>query len=424
MADSLLMTDLYQLTMAQAYFECDMHAEAVFDLFVRCLPDNRRFLLAAGLEQVVEYLESFGFRQRELTYLSSLGLFSQRFLDHLSTVRFTGTVLAMAEGTPCFASEPIVRVSAPIIEAQLVESRLVNLLHLQTLVASKAVRLVLAAAGRELFDFGMRHAHGAEAALYGARAAYLAGFAGSATVLAGQCFGIPLAGTMAHSFVEAHDREEEAFRRFVATSAVPTTLLIDTYDSERAARKVVALARQRREAGLPRLISAVRIDSGDLAAQAVRVRAILEQGGADEVRIVLSGGLNEDRIRDIRRASAPADAFGVGTDLIVSEDAPSLDMAYKLAWYADRPRRKLSAGKATWPGRKQVYRRGDGRDCWREDCIALEGEGFSGGEALLQPVMRERRPACRHAARSAAGPTILPRAGESFTGSGARRRTG
>jgi nicotinate phosphoribosyltransferase len=318
MTRSLLMTDLYQLTMAQAYFMHDMHAEAVSDLFVRRLPPSRRFLLAAGLQQAIEYLEAFAFSAQELTYLSGLGLFSQRFLDHLATLRFTGSVHAMSEGTPCFAGEPLLRVTAPIVEAQLVESRLLNLVRLQTLVASKAVRSMLVPAGRRLIDFGLRRAHGAEAALYGARAAYVAGFDASATVQAGACFDVPLSGTMAHSFVEAYEEEEHAFRDFLTASTAATTLLIDTYDSERAARGVLSLMKERRAAGPPQSVAAVRIDSGDLGAQAARVRAIFEEAGATAVQIVLSGGLNEYQIRELLAAGTPADVFGVGTNLTSS----------------------------------------------------------------------------------------------------------
>lgn len=384
------MTDLYQFTMAQVYFERGMHGEAVFDLFVRTLPRTRNFLLASGLASVIEYLEGFRFQAAELEYLAGLQRFSRAFLDYLGTLRFTGSLIAMSEGTPFFAGEPMLRVTAPLIQAQLIESRLLNLMHLQTLLASKAARFVLIASGRRLIDFGMRRAHGAEAALYGARAAYLAGFDATATVQAGEQFGLPLAGTMAHSFIEAHGREQDAFRAFLDASQAPTTLLIDTYDSERAARRVVELVRERRAAGLPERVAAVRIDSGDFVREARSVRAILDQGDCRQVQIIVSGGLDEQRVEHMLQAGAPVDAFGIGTDLMVSQDAPALDMAYKLSSYEGEPRRKRSPGKETLPGRKQVYRRRSPSGELLLDCIGLEDEALE-GEPLLQPRMREGR---------------------------------
>lgn len=385
------MTDLYQFTMAQVYFERAMHGEAVFDLFVRTLPRTRNFLLAAGLAQVIDYLEGFRFQPSEIEYLASLARFSGPFLEYLEALRFTGSVIAMPEGTPFFAGEPIVRITAPLIQAQLIESRLLNLMHLQTLIASKAARFVLIASGRRLIDFGMRRAHGAEAALFGARAAYLAGFDATATVLAGEHFGLPLSGTMAHSFIEAHGREQEAFRAFIEASQAPTTLLIDTYDSRRAAHRVVELVRERRAAGLPERVAAVRIDSGDFIREAQAVRRILDEGDCREVQIILSGGLDEQRVQRMLQAGTPVDAFGIGTDLMVSQDAPALDMAYKLASYEGRPRRKRSPGKETLPGCKQVYRRRSAHGDWMLDCIGLEDEALE-GEPLLVPVMQGGHP--------------------------------
>jgi nicotinate phosphoribosyltransferase len=387
---SVLLTDLYQLTMAHAYFELDMHETAVFELFVRRLPRTRRFLIAAGLEQVVQYLEGLHFPPDDLEFLASLKMFPQKFLDHLAKVRFTGALHAMREGTPFFADEPILRVTAPILEAQLVESRIINIAHFQTLIASKAARCVLAARGRRLVDFGMRRAHGAEAALYAARAAFLAGFDATATVEAGRRFGIALSGTMAHSFIEAHDREEEALRNFLVTRPGTDTLLIDTYDTERAAERVATLMRERGAGERDGRVQAVRIDSGDLAAQARAVRKIFDARGCRDVQIVLSGNLDEYRIAALLAQGTPVDAFGVGTHLDVSADAPALDMAYKLEEYAGRARRKRSAGKATWPGRKQVYREHDAGGESVGDCIALADE-VPAGEPLLGEVMRDGR---------------------------------
>ncbi|HEY1873576.1 MAG TPA: nicotinate phosphoribosyltransferase, partial [Steroidobacteraceae bacterium] len=244
-----LLTDLYQLTMGQAYFALGMQDNAVFELFVRRLPETRRFLLAAGLEQALEHIEDLRFSEDDIAFLATLGRFRRDFLEYLRSVRFTGAVHAMPEGTPFFANEPIVRVSAPILEAQLLESRLINIVHFQTMIASKAARCVIAARGTQLIDFGMRRAHEADAAVFAARAAYLAGFDATATVEAGRRFGIPLSGTLAHSFIEAHDREEQAFRSFVLTSPEPTTLLIDTYDSARGLQRVIALARELAQSG-------------------------------------------------------------------------------------------------------------------------------------------------------------------------------
>ena len=387
---SALLTDLYQLTMAHAYFELGMNETAVFELFVRRLPRTRRFLLAAGLEQALAYLETLRFDAAELEYLSGLGAFSPAFLDHLAAMRFTGSVHAMPEGTPFFADEPILRVTAPILEAQIAESRVLNIVHFQSLIASKAARCVFAAGGRRLVDFGMRRAHEADAALYAARAAYLAGFDATATVEAGRRFGIPVSGTVAHSFIEAHDREEDAFRRFVAVTRGPATLLIDTYDTERAARRAVALAQALKAGGDPQRIQAVRIDSGDLAAQARSVRSTLDAHGCGEIRIVLSGSLDEYRIDELVRGAVPVDAFGVGTQLAVSADAPALDMAYKLESYAGRGRRKRSTGKSTWPGAKQVMRERAALGEPMRDHVVLEGEEAP-GEPLLAEVMRAGR---------------------------------
>jgi nicotinate phosphoribosyltransferase len=385
-----LLTDLYQLTMAQAYFELGMNEPAVFELFVRRLPATRQFLLAAGLEQALDYIEGLSFGEEDIAFLATLGRFRANFLDHLGTVRFTGAVHAMPEGSPFFAGEPILRVSAPILEAQLLESRLLNIVHFQTLIASKAARCVLAARGRQLIDFGMRRAHEADAGVLAARAAYLAGFDATATVAAGRRFGIPLSGTLAHSFIEAYDREEQAFRSFVLSSPEPTTLLIDTYDSTRAVQRVIALARELAQRGSEHGIRAIRIDSGDLAAQARMARAAFDAHDCREIRIVLSGGLDEELIERLTREEVPVDAFGVGTALDVSADAPALDMAYKLQEYAGKPRRKRSPGKATWPGVKQVFRERTASGEYRCDRVARADEQVA-GEALLIEMMRDGR---------------------------------
>lgn len=385
-----LLIDLYQLTMGQAYFLNEMRQPAVFELFCRKLPESRRFLLAAGLEQVVDYLENLRFSGSEIDYLAGSGLFCTRFLDYLAGLRFTGSLHAMPEGTPFFGNEPILRVTAPIIEAQLVESRILNIIHFQTLIASKAARFLLAGGGRRMIDFGMRRAHAADAALYAARAAYLAGFDATATVEAGRRFGIPLSGTMAHSFIEAHDREEDAFREFVGCYPGEATLLVDTYDTRCATELVGKLARERAIRHGQSRIRAIRIDSGDLAEDARAARAILDRHLCHDVEIVLSGGLDEDRVAELVRANVPVDAFGIGTALDVSADAPALDMAYKLQEYAGKPRRKRSPGKATWPGTKQVFREHDAQGRLAGDSVGLDMEMLP-GQRLLVPVLEGGR---------------------------------
>jgi nicotinate phosphoribosyltransferase len=409
--DSALLTDLYQLTMANAYFQRGMHETAVFELFTRRLPRCRRFLIAAGLAPALEYLQALHFDARELQFLAGLELFAPAFLDQLATMKFSGSVHAMPEGTPCFANEPILRITAPIIEAQLVESRIINLVQYQTMIASKAARCYLVAQGKRLIDFGMRRAHGSEAAVYASRAAYLAGFDATATVEAGRRFDIPLAGTMAHSFVEAHDSEEQAFRTFLASRSRPSTLLIDTYDTERAAARVADLAREYRASGSSASVQGVRIDSGNLAELAIAVRRIFDQRDCPELQIALSGNLDEYRIADVLAAGAPVDAFGVGTALDVSADAPSLDIAYKLQEYAGVARKKHSPGKVTWPGRKQVFRERDGSGQLLGDQIGLVDEMLD-GEPLLQEVMRAGRPIAAQPSLSGIRQYCLARLGE------------
>lgn len=382
---SLLLTDLYELNMLQAYQQAGMAETAVFEFFVRKLPPGRNFLVAAGLEQVVTFLESAAFTDEEIGWLATQPGFSRAFLDSLSALRFTGDIDAMPEGTIFFPDEPILRVAAPLPEAQLFETRIINLLHFQTVVASKASRMVLAAGPMTLADFGLRRAHGAEAGLLAARASYLAGFAGSATVLATQRFGVPASGTMAHSFIQAHDDEAQAFEHFARSRHKGVVLLIDTYDTEQAARKVVELAPRLAAEGHD--LKGVRIDSGDLAEHARRVRAILDAGGLQWVQIFASGGLDEWALRRLVDAGAPINACGVGTSLSTSEDAPALDCAYKLQAYAGQAKRKRSEGKATWPGRKQVYRRYDAGGIMTDDLLTLVDDRAS-GEALLRPVMR------------------------------------
>jgi nicotinate phosphoribosyltransferase len=382
--DSPLLTDLYELTMLQAYFDCAMNDTATFEFFVRKLPPQRNFLLAAGLEQVLDYLASLQFSAGDIALLASTGRFSSEFLTSLETLHFTGDVYAMPEGTAFFTDEPILRITAPMREAQLVESRVMNLLHYETVVASKAARVAMAGPGKLLVDFGLRRAHGAEAGMLSARASYLAGFSGTATLLAGVRFGIPVFGTMAHSYVQVCHDETAAFEYFARSQPRNATLLIDTYDTEVAARKVVRLAERLRQEGI--VLQGVRIDSGDLAEHARRVRAILNAGGLPHMTIFASGNLDEYRLHELMQSRAPIDGFGVGTRMNTSADAPYLDCAYKLTEYAHEARRKRSEGKATWPGRKQVYRRYLKDGTMAGDCLTVEGD-MREGVPLLQPAM-------------------------------------
>jgi len=372
-ATSPLTTDLYELNMVQAYLDQAEDKEAVFEFFVRRLPARRGFLLAAGLDDALAYLESLRFSSSEIDWLKSTGRFRSNLIDYLAGFRFTGDVHAMPEGTACFADEPLIRITAPLPMAQLVETRLINILHFQTLIASKAARMVLAAPGKILSDFGLRTAHGAEAGLFSARASYIAGFAGAANVLAGERYGIPVVGTMAHSFVQVHDDEMIAFENFARARPEGVILLIDTYDTEAGTRKVVDLAPKLKADGIA--IRGVRIDSGDLAGMARNVRVILDAGGLKDVIILASGGINEDVLQTMMAGKAPIDGFGIGVNLDASIDAPSLDCAYKLQEYAGKPRRK------------QIWRAysSDGRMCG--DILSLENDSLS-GEQLISPVMR------------------------------------
>ncbi len=384
--ESPLTTDLYELNMVQAYLDRGEDKEAVFEFFVRRLPERRGFLLAAGLDDVLAYLETLRFSPGEIDWLKSTKRFRSNLIDYLAAFRFTGDVHAIPEGTACFPNEPLIRITAPLPMAQIVETRLINILHFQTMIASKAARMVLAAPGKILSDFGLRTAHGAEAGLFSARASYIAGFGGAANVLAGERYGIPIVGTMAHSFVQVHDDEMTAFENFARSRPEGVILLIDTYDTEAGARKVVELAPklQGRRHRDPRRAHRQR---QSVRTMARKVRGILDAGGLEEVIILVSGGINEDVLLKMAAAKAPIDGFGIGVNLDASIDAPSLDCAYKLQDYAGRPRRKLSEGKQTWPGRKQVWRAYDAHERMRGDVLSLESDRHD-GEALVVPVMR------------------------------------
>jgi nicotinate phosphoribosyltransferase len=387
--DAALLTDLYQLNMIQAYLEHGKTETAVFEFFIRDLPPQRQFLVAAGLEQALVFLESFRFRPEDLEWLEGTGRFGADLIQYLAALRFEGDAHALPEGTICFANEPLLRITAPLPVAQLVETRLINLLHFQTLIASKAARFVLRAPGKLLVDFGLRRAHGAEAGLLAARAAYIAGFAGTATMLAARDFAIPLYGTMAHSFVQAFDREADAFAAFADSRPDHLVLLIDTYDTQAAAQMVVAIAPKLAAAGIP--IEGVRLDSGDLITLSRSVRQILDSAGLRDTTIFASGGIDEPELAAMIAQRAPIDGFGIGTSLTTSHDCPALDCAYKLQEYAGVARRKRSSGKSTWPGRKQVWRAygPDGR--MAGDVLSLE-QDVRNGEPLIQPVMKSGKP--------------------------------
>lgn len=384
-ANAALLTDLYELTMIQAYWALGMEDEAVFSLFVRRLPARRNYLLSCGLEDVLHYLETLHFTPDSLAYLATLPYFRPEFLEWLQGFRFSGSVHAVPEGTPIFGEEPILEVVAPLAEAQLVETFIMNQVQLQTVLASKAARVVRAAEGRPVVDFGARRAQGVDAGVRSARAFYIAGIDSTSNLLAGSLYGIPVAGTMAHSYVQAFEGELAAFRAF-ARIYPETTLLVDTYDTIAGVRRVVELAR---ELGPEFRVRAVRLDSGDLAMLSIRAREILDAAGLERVEIFASGGLDEDEIARLLACGAPIDGFGVGTALAVSKDAPALDIAYKLTEYAGQGRTKLSPGKRILPGRKQIFRREEGGQAVG-DILARHGEDLP-GRPLMLPVMAEGR---------------------------------
>jgi nicotinate phosphoribosyltransferase len=387
--DAALFTDLYELTMAAAFFREGMRETATFSLFARRLPSTRAFLVAAGLEDALEYARGLRFTGDALEYLRSLGRFEPRFLNFLAGLRFTGEIRAVPEGTVLFPDEPLLEVTAPVIEAQLLESALLNATHLQSVLASKAARVVLASGGRDLAEFGLRRSHGTDAALKAARCAWITGFASTSNVLAARAYGIPVSGTMAHSFVTAFGDELEAFRAYARAFPDSATLLIDSYDTLEGARKAVTVARELAERG--HALAAVRLDSGDLLALSREVRRILDEAGLPGIRIVASGGLDEHDVKQLLASGAPVDSFGIGTRLNVSADAPSLDLVYKLVRYGDRDVLKLSEGKETWVGAKAIYRALDAPGRAAGDVLALAEEPAPtvGGESLLEPVMRD-----------------------------------
>jgi nicotinate phosphoribosyltransferase len=384
-----LLTDLYELTMAAGYLQTRFDATAAFELFVRHLPAKRNYLVAAGLEQALDFLENVHFTKEEISYLRRHPVFCNirdEFFDYLSAFRFTGDVWAMPEGSLVFPGEPLLRVVAPIIEGQIMETYLLATLSYQTMIASKAARVVTAAQGRQIVEFGARRAHGSQASLLAARAAAIGGCEGTSNVLAGQQFGMETYGTQAHSWVMAHENETEAFRHFLEAFPAHSVLLLDTYDVRAALKTIVRMGRK--PAG-------VRLDSGDLAKDSRWVRQQLDRAGWKDVKIFASGDLDEYRIAKLLANHAAIDAFGVGTALATPGDAPHLNLIYKLVEVERagkvREAAKLSAAKVTYPGRKQVLRYSNSRGQYVNDKITLEGEPANGGESMLIEVMRNGR---------------------------------
>ena len=381
-----LLTDLYQLTMAQGYFNDRKMDRATFSLFIRSYPLNRAFFISAGLHDVLKYLENFALDGPALDYLSKQNLFTNDFLKFLEKVRFTGDVWAVPEGQLFFKDEPILEVSAPVIEAQLVETFIINQINLQSLIATKAARCVLAAGKRAVVDFALRRTHGVDAGMKVARSSYLAGFAGTSNVLAGKRYAIPTVGTMAHSFVSSFEDEIDAFRSYAASFPENATLLIDTYDTIAGARKAVEVAKEMAVRG--QRLKGVRIDSGDLAELGIKVRKIFDHAGFQDVKIIGSGGLDEYDLSELSAAQIPFDSYGVGTKMGTSSDAPYSDMAYKLVEYGEKPVLKRSPGKISWPGAKQVFRQRNNQGQLEKDIIGLRDERITGTEALLRKVMK------------------------------------
>jgi nicotinate phosphoribosyltransferase len=383
-----LLTDLYELTMAAGYVQSQSDARASFELFVRSLPARRNYLVAAGLEQALDFLENVRFSEREISYLRGLPLFrnvAPEFFAYLSRFRFTGDVWALPEGTIYFPGEPLLRVTAPIVEAQLVETSLLSILHFQSVIASKAARITTAAAGRQVIEFGSRRAHGVEAGFLAARAAFIGGCEGSSNTYAGEHFAIPIYGTQAHSWIMAHADESEAFRAFLDIFP-EATLLVDTYNVRAAVEKIIALGRKPH---------GIRLDSGDVLADSSWVRERLDRAGWADVQIFVSGDLDEERIQALLSKGAPIDGFGVGTALSTSSDAPSLGVIYKLVEVEFGGRvhsaAKFSEEKHTYPGRKQVFRFSDTGGMYCRDIIGLEDEIFADAQPLLVPVMQQGR---------------------------------
>lgn len=381
MAVPPLLTDLYQLTMMKAYLDNGKTEEAAFELFVRELPENRNYLIFCGLEEVFQVIENLRFSESDIDYLYSLKLFPDRFLDFLKEFRFTGKVYSVRDGTPFFAQEPVLRVEAPIYQAQLLETALMNQVHISSLAATKAARIYTVARGRAIADFSLRRTHGSDAGLKVAKYSYVAGFNGTSNVLAGKLYGIPVIGTVAHSFIMSFESEGEAFRAYLRSYPDKAILLVDTYDTVEGVKRAIEAAK---EMGVE--LKGVRLDSGNVVELSKLVREILNEAGFERAKIIVSGGLDEYRIDEILKAGAEVDAFGVGTKFGVSSDSPYIDFVYKLVEVGGKPVMKTSPGKKMYPGKKQVFRKKEG------DVVGVWGEELP-GRPLLELVMEgtERR---------------------------------
>ena len=381
-----LFTDLYELTMAQAYFQHDELSEATFSLFIRQNPANRGFMVSSGLNDVLEYFEYPPFNENDLSKLHSTGIFASEFLEYLGGIsKFTGSIRAIPEGRIFFANEPILEITGPVVQAQLAETYIINQINFQTLLATKSARCYVAAQGRGLADFASRRTHGTDAALKMARASYIGGFQSTSNVLAGLNYGINLSGTMAHSFISSFPSEIEAFRAYASSFPHRTVLLLDTYDTIRGAHNAAVIGKELEETGSQLL--GVRLDSGDFDGLSRQVRGILDDAGLSYVNIIASGGLDEFQIETLVRSNAPIDQFGVGTKVGVSADAPWSDMSYKLVEYNQLPVMKLSTDKISMPGKKQVFRYLDDRNLFDRDVIGSINEDLGGTEHLLRQVL-------------------------------------
>ena len=389
-----LLTDFYELTMCASYLENKRNEAATFDLFIRKLPPNRSYFVFAGLEQVLLFLENVKFSEDQIKYLKGQK-FGAEFLEYLKDFRFAGDVWSVPEGTIVFPDEPLIRVTAPIIEAQLIETFLLNTVNLQTMLATKASRVVCSARGKPVIEFGLRRTQGTDAGMKAARCSYIAGAEGTSNVLAGMKYGIPVFGTMAHSYIMSFDHEIDAFRNFVKTFPENSTLLIDTYNDLKGAENAVVVAKQMEKEGSR--LNAVRLDSGNLLEISKSVRRILDMHGFTYVKIFASGDLDEYVIEDLLEEGAKIDAFGVGTRMSTSFDRPYVDVVYKLSGKVERgvfvPAMKLSKGKITLPGKKQIFRQYNREGKCVKDIIGLENEKIK-GESLLRDVMRKGHIAC------------------------------
>ncbi|MCJ7774128.1 MAG: nicotinate phosphoribosyltransferase, partial [Desulfobacterales bacterium] len=381
-----LFTDLYELTMAAAYYKHRLFlSEATFSMFIRGHGSKRNYFVASGLENALKEMQSFHFSDDEITFLKKTGLFAGDFLDYLKNLTFTGQAHAMPEGTIFFANEPVLEITAPIIEAQILETFLLNTIGFSTMIASKAARCTHAARGRPLLDFSLRRTQGKDAGLNVARSAYIAGFTATSNVLAGKRYGIPISGTMAHSFINAFHTESEAFLAYAKTFPANCVFLIDTYDTLEGARNVVKIAKEMEKEGVRPI--GVRLDSGDMTELSIKVREILDSARLNDVKIFASSDFDEFKIADAMGKGAKIDSFGVGTKMGVSADAPYLDIVYKLVRFNNRNVKKLSPGKITLAGEKQVFRKIDSNGMYKEDIIGLRHETIEGGTPLLEKVM-------------------------------------